>query len=53
MLAKVAAKNHRNALANPKAQLPLDITYEEILNKSDDENLMITPPLRLIDCLLV
>lgn len=53
MLAKVSAKNHTNALANPLAQMPLKITYEEILSMPDEKNPMIAPPLRLYDCSLV
>lgn len=53
MLAKVAAKNHRNAVANPLAQMPWDCTYEDILNKPDNKNPMIADPLRLYDCSLI
>lgn len=31
-LAKVSVKNHKNALANPEAQLKLDLTAEDVLN---------------------
>lgn len=53
MLAKVASKNHTNALANPLAQMPMDITYQEILEKPDDKNPVIADPLRLFDCSLI
>ncbi len=53
MLAKVSAKNHKNALENPFAQLPLDITYEDILNIPDEKNPVIAYPLRLYDCSLI
>ena len=53
MLAKVSAKNHKNALENPLAQLPLDITYEDILNTHDEKNPIIADPLRLYDCSLI
>ena len=53
MLAKVSAKNHRNALENPLAQLPLDITYQDILNTPDEKNPIIAEPLRLYDCSLI
>ncbi len=53
MLAKVSAKNHKNALENPLAQLPLDITYQDILNTPDEKNPIIAEPLRLYDCSLI
>ncbi|MEC9488573.1 MAG: thiolase domain-containing protein [Halanaerobium sp.] len=53
MLTRVAAKNHQNALANPLAHMPMNITHEDILAKTDKENPMIAPPLRLMDCSLV
>ncbi len=53
MLAKVSAKNHKNALENPLAQLPLDITFEDILNTPDEKNPVIAEPLRLYDCSLI
>ena len=31
-LAKASVKNHKNALANPEAQLKLDLTVEDVLN---------------------
>lgn len=53
VLAKVAAKNHTNALANPLAQMPWDCTYQDILNRPDEKNPLIAPPLRLLDCSLI
>jgi acetyl-CoA C-acetyltransferase len=52
-LAKIAAKNHRNALENPLAQMPWDCDYQEILDMPDKKNPMIAPPLRLYDCSLI
>lgn len=53
MLAKVAAKNHTNAVANPLAQRPWKCSYEDILNLPDEKNPVIAAPLRLYDCSLV
>lgn len=53
ILAKVTAKNHHNALANPLAQMPWDCTYQDILNRPAEKNPMIADPLRLFDCSLV
>lgn len=53
ILAKVTAKNHNNALANPLAQMPWKCTYEDILNRPAEKNPMIAEPLRLFDCSLV
>ncbi len=53
ILAKIASKNHRNALENPYAQMPWDCDYQEILDMPDDKNPMIAPPLRLYDCSLI
>ena len=53
LLARVSAKNHKNALGNSLAQLPLDINYRDILNKSDNKNPVISSPLKLMDCSLV
>ncbi|MFQ5605207.1 MAG: thiolase domain-containing protein [bacterium] len=44
-LAKVAVKNHYNGKRNPKAQFPMEITMEQVLNSS-----MVADPLRLLDC---
>jgi acetyl-CoA C-acetyltransferase len=53
ILAKISAKNHNNALDNPLAQMPMECTYQDILNKPDEKNPMIAEPLRLFDCSLV
>ena len=53
ILAKIAAKNHQNALENPLAQMPWDCDYQEILDLPDDKNPLIAPPLRLYDCSLI
>lgn len=53
LLAKVAAKNHTNAVANPLAQMPWECTYEDILSRPDEKNPVVAPPLRLFDCSLV
>ncbi len=52
-LAKIAAKNHNNALDNPLAQRPWKCSYEDILDLSEDKNPMIAAPLRLYDCSLI
>jgi len=43
--AKVSVKNHKNAKNNPYAQLPLDITVEDVLNSK-----MLANPLKILDC---
>mgnify|MGYP001626391265 CR=1 FL=1 len=53
IFAKVSSKNHKNALLNPLAQMPLDISYEDILNMPDSKNPIIADPLRLFDCSLI
>ena len=53
VFAKIAAKNHNNALENPLAQMPWDCDYREILELPDDKNPEIAPPLRLYDCSLI
>jgi len=42
--AKVSVKNHKNAKANPYAQLPLDITVQEVLKSR-----MLAEPIKLLD----
>jgi acetyl-CoA C-acetyltransferase len=42
--ARVSVKNHRNARANPYAQLPLDITVEDVL-----ESRVLADPIKLLD----
>jgi len=51
-LARIAAKNHMNGVANPYAQLrkPLDFDF---CNTVSDKNPMVAPPLRRTDCSLV
>ncbi|MCB2149183.1 MAG: thiolase family protein [Deltaproteobacteria bacterium] len=44
-LARVSVKNHGNARHNPKAQLPMAITVEEVLASE-----MICDPLHKLDC---
>jgi acetyl-CoA C-acetyltransferase len=44
-LALVAVKNHGNALHNPMAQLPMDITVDDVLQSE-----MIADPLHKLDC---
>jgi len=51
-LARIAAKNHRNGVANPYAQLRKDLGYEFCRTVSD-KNPMVAPPLRRTDCSLV
>ena len=53
LLAKVAAKNHKNAMANPLAQMPWDCTHQDILDRPDKKNPVVAEPLRLFDCSLV
>lgn len=51
-LAKIAAKNHANAMNNPLAQLhkPLD---EEFCATVSERNPVVAPPLKVTDCSLV
>ncbi|HEX3065836.1 MAG TPA: acetyl-CoA acetyltransferase [Dongiaceae bacterium] len=51
-LAKIAAKNHRNGVENPYAQLRKDLGYEFCRTVSD-KNPMVAAPLRRTDCSLV
>ena len=51
--AKVASKNHRNALHNQFAHLPKDISYEQILSLPEEKNPIIADPLRVYDCSLI
>jgi acetyl-CoA C-acetyltransferase len=43
--ARVSVKNHGNASANPVAQLPLEITVEEVMASP-----YISDPIKLLDC---
>ncbi|MDY6796380.1 MAG: thiolase domain-containing protein [Actinomycetota bacterium] len=46
--ALISVKNHRNAMYNPKAHYPMDISVEDVMNSR-----MITYPYKLLDnCLL-
>jgi len=51
-LARIAAKNHRNGVANPYAQLRKDLGYEFCRTVSE-KNPLVAPPLRRTDCSLV
>jgi acetyl-CoA C-acetyltransferase len=44
-LANVAVKNHDNGSRNPKAQFPMKVTAEQVMNST-----MVADPLRLLDC---
>ncbi len=46
-MAKVSIKNHSNAFNNPKAQSPLRITVEDVLNSR-----IICYPFKMLDCCL-
>ncbi|RTL57021.1 MAG: thiolase domain-containing protein [Rhodocyclaceae bacterium] len=51
-LARIAAKNHANALDNPYAQMRKDFGFE-FCNTISDKNPYVAPPLRRTDCSLV
>lgn len=51
-LARIAAKNHAAALANPLAHLQKDLGFDAC-NTVSDRNPMIAPPLRMTDCSLI
>jgi len=51
-LARIAAKNHSNAMANPLAQMHKDVGFE-FCNTVSEKNPMIAPPLRMTDCSLI
>ncbi|MEX1661537.1 acetyl-CoA acetyltransferase [Thioclava sp. 15-R06ZXC-3] len=51
-LARIAAKNHANALANPMAQMRKDVGFE-FCNTVSEKNPMIAAPLRMTDCSLI
>ncbi len=51
-LARIAAKNHKNGVANPYAQIRKDLGYEFCRTVSD-KNPMVAAPLRRTDCSLV
>jgi len=51
-MAMIAAKNHRNGVANPYAQLRKELTAE-FCNTISDKNPLVAGPLRRTDCSLV
>jgi acetyl-CoA C-acetyltransferase len=44
-LAKIAVKNHKNALSNPLAQFRKEVTVEDVLNSK-----VVASPIKLLDC---
>jgi acetyl-CoA C-acetyltransferase len=51
-MARVAAKNHRNGVANPLAQLRKDLGFH-FCNTISDKNPLVAGPIRRTDCSLV
>lgn len=51
-LALIAAKNHRNGVANPWAQMRKDLGFE-FCNSISDKNPYVAAPLRRTDCSLI
>ena len=51
-LARIAAKNHRNGVANPYAQMRKDLGFD-FCNTSSEKNPLVAGPLRRTDCSLV
>jgi acetyl-CoA C-acetyltransferase len=51
-LARIAAKNHRNGVRNPYAQVRKDLGFE-FCNTVSDKNPVVADPLRKTDCSLV
>src|SRR5437588_5265405 len=51
-LARIAAKNHKNGVGNPLAQMRRDLGYEFCRNVSD-KNPLVAGPLKRTDCSLV
>lgn len=51
-MARIAAKNHANAMHNPLAQMHKAMPYE-FCRQVSERNPLIAPPLRLSDCSLV
>ncbi|MGI9371757.1 MAG: acetyl-CoA acetyltransferase [Hyphomicrobiales bacterium] len=51
-LARIAAKNHKNGVVNPYAQMRKDLGFE-FCNEISDKNPYVAPPLRRTDCSLV
>jgi acetyl-CoA C-acetyltransferase len=52
VLARIAAKNHRNGARNPLAHMQKDLGYEFCATVSD-KNPYVAPPLRRTDCSMV
>ena len=52
ILARIAAKNHKNSVHNPLAQMQKDVGFE-FCNTISDKNPLLASPLRLTDCSLV
>ena len=51
-LAQISAKNHRNAMANPLAQMHKEFSVD-FCREVSDKNPMIAEPLKLSDCSLI
>lgn len=51
-MARIAVKNHKNALDNPLAQMQREMTFE-FCREPSNKNPMIADPLRVTDCSLV
>ena len=51
-MARIAAKNHRNGVANPLAQLRKDLSFH-FCNTISDKNPLVAGPIRRTDCSLV
>lgn len=51
-LAMIAAKNHRNGVGNPFAQMRKDLGFD-FCNTISDRNPFVAPPLRRTDCSLI
>lgn len=51
-LARIAVKNHQNALRNPLAHMQREVSFE-FCNEISNKNPMIAAPLRLTDCSLI
>jgi acetyl-CoA C-acetyltransferase len=51
-LARIAAKNHKNGVANPYAQMRKDLGFE-FCNEVSEKNPYVAAPLRRTDCSLV
>lgn len=51
-IARIASKNHENALRNPRAYMRREMSFEACYTVSD-KNPLIAKPLRLTDCSLV